>query len=315
MPIAALTKVGLAKEPSWGTTTAPTVLLPVAPPTFSLPFEQILDQGLRGIAAMDFGAYQGVGRAEASLAGPAYPELVGFFFKGILGAESKTGETAPYTHTFSLASTLPSFSIQDENGIQPYRYIGMLLGELGLSYSSAEGALNYTASLTGKTKEDVTASIPADASLMPFLGWTVYATINDVGAVCVIEGEWTLSREIALVYCGSVAEGGTQYPVRAYAGPLEVTGRATLDFLANSDVSRYLSKYQGPFVLDFEYGSGAGLKKLTLTATEMDFGEGPVEIDRSGVHLTLAYSMRAIYNTTDAGQIKVVLKNARDTVY
>ena len=314
MPISALTKVGLAKEPSWGTSTSPTILLPTTPPTFSLPFEQILDQALRGIAAKDFAAYQGVGRTEGSLTGPAYPEELGFFFKGILGAESLVGVSAPYSHTFKLASTLPSFSIQDENGVQPYRYTGMLLGELGLSYSAAEGAVNYTTSFTGKTKENVVAAIPADATLSPFLGWMVYATINGVDA-CVIEGEWTFTREIALVYCGSVAEGGTQYPVKAYAGPLEITGRATLDFLADSDVDRYIDKWQGPFVIDFKYGTGAALKQLTITSTKMDFGEGPVEIDRSGVHLTLAYSMRALYNTTDAGQVEVVLKNARSTVY
>lgn len=313
MPISVLTKVGLAKEPSWGASTVPTILLPTTPPAFTLPFEQILDQELRGIAAKDFAAYQGVGRAEGSLGGPAYPEEVGFFFKGILGAESIDG-SAPWTHTFKLASTVPSFSIQDENGVQPYRYTGMLLAEFGLSYSAAEGALNYTTSYTGKTKENVVAAIPADATLSPFLGWMVYATINGVAA-CVLEGEWTFAREIALVYCGSVAEGGTQYPVRAYAGPLEVTGRATLDFLMDSDVDRYIDKWQGPFVIDFKQGSAAALKQLTITSTKMDFGEGPVEIDRSGVHLTLAYSMRALYNVTDAGQVEVVLKNARSSVY
>ena len=318
MGISALTKVGLALEPIWGTSTAPSILLPVTPPTFSLPFEQILDQGLRGIDARDFAAYQGVGRAECSLEGPAYPEEIGFFFKGMLPSETSIAEGVIWAHTFKLLGVPLSFSIQDDNQVQTHRYVGMMLSELGLSYSLAEGSLTYTTSFTGKTKVDESDPIPLDATSSPFLGWMAYATIGGAAA-CVIEGEWTFSREIALVYCGTTPAGGTQSPINAYAGPLEVTGRATLDFLTPSDVDLYLNKSQVPFVLDFEYGKPplppADMKKLTITATKMDFGEGPVEIDRSGVHLTLAYSMRALYNTTDEGPIQVVLKNSRAAVY
>lgn len=319
MAVSSLTKVGIGKETNWGETVVPAVLLPVAPPSFTEPYEQILDQNLRGIAAKDFAAYQGVGHVEASLTGPFYPLECGYYLLGVMGAEVKSGDAAPYTHAFSLGTTPASFSIEDAHfvtgGPEAYRYLGMMVSELGFTFNAAEGVVECSASLTGKSRSDiVTSVIPADAALAPMRGWMMHSTIGGAAA-CVIEGELTLAREIALVYCGSVGSGGSQAPVKAYAGPLEVTGRMTLDFTADTLVDRYTAKTQEAVVLDFVYGADAALKQLTFTATKVDFGEGPVEIDRSGVYVRLAYSMRMLYNATDVGPIAVSLKNAKDLAY
>lgn len=313
MPVSGLTKVGIAKEASWGTTTAPDVLIPVNPPSFTDNFETILDQAMRGIAAMDFASYQGVQTVEASLEGFAYPKEIGYFIKGILGAESVSG-AGPYDHEFTLATTPPSFSVQDENGVQPYRYTGMMVGELGFTFNAAEGALEFSASLTGKTKESVGSSIPADATSAPFRGWMMCSQIAG-GNVEVMEGELTLSRELGLVYAGSTCSGGSQYAIREYAGPLEVTGGITLDFTADSQVDRYENKTQNKLELNFQYGTGASQKTLKFEMNNCDYGDSPIELDRSGVHVTLAYTLRALYNSTDSGPAKVTLSNAKSDAY
>jgi hypothetical protein len=59
MALAALTKVGIGKETAWGTGAAPTLWLPVEPPGINVEIGQVLDQGLRGVAARDFAAYPG----------------------------------------------------------------------------------------------------------------------------------------------------------------------------------------------------------------------------------------------------------------
>jgi len=318
MPLSVLSKIGVAKEASWGTTTAPTHLIPTEPPTFTVSIENIVDNAIRGVPAADYASYAGVMSTEGSIEGPFYPEETGFWLKGIFGAESVTDpsddDIAPFEHEFIQAATPPSFSIQDENGVQPYRYTGMLVNEFGLTFNAAEETLNYSASFIGKLKEDVTSGIPADATATPFMGWQMYATMNDVGA-CVMEGEITLAREVVLVYCGNTGQGGSQYPVRAYAGPLEVTGSLTLDFTDNDQLDRYLDKTQDELKLDFRYGSDEDLKFFTITFSKNDYGDSPAEIDRGDIHTTISYSIRALYNTTDSGPASAVLGNARDTVY
>lgn len=122
-----------------------------------------------------------------------------------------------------------------------------------------------------------------------------------------LEGELTLSREVALRY----VDGNNQVPQAADLGPLEVTGRATLRYDSIVDYDRFLTKQQPTFQISFDQGSGAAQKQLVFLASKMDFGDGAAEIDRSAVSLTLAYTMRALYNATDAGPCKFTLKNAK----
>jgi len=276
----ALTLVKVGEEADYGDGTL-TTIIPVNPPSATAPYEQILDQGLRGIAARDFAAYQGAGRVEATLEGPCYPEAMNFWAKGILGAAG-----------FVLGSTPPSFAVAINDGGTAYVYKGLMVSELTIRYNAAEGLVTYSTNLIGQKMATTGAFATSHDVSDPPRGWMAYATMG-VSPACVIEGEWTLSREIALLYCASSnVAAEAQYPKNAYAGPLEVTARATLDFTAAALVTRYLNKTQEAFQVAFTYDAHG----LTITAPKMDFGEGPVEIDRSGTYVTLAYSMRALYD-------------------
>jgi len=310
MTVSYLTKVGIARESSWGSSTPPTALLPVDPPTFTVNYDQILDQSLRGLPVMDYAAYQGVGRVEASMEGNFYPEELGYLLYSIMGS-CVSGTAAPYEHTFTVGAHPPALSIQDENDIETYRYTGCLVSELTLTYNAAEGLLRWSASLVGKEKEDnPSGSIPAETTTAPFRGWQVSAAVGAADPFGkIIEGEITLSREITLHF----VDGSLQTPGTAFAGPLEVTGRATVYFDSAALYDRYLNKDQELFQLTWSYGAGTAQKALVFTAHNMDFGEGPAEIDRSGASLTLAYSMRGLYNTDDEGNCKIVLTNSQES--
>lgn len=310
MGVSHLTKVGIAREASWGSSTDPAVLLPVEPPSFTVPHEQILDQGIRGSSSMDYGAYQGAVHVEASLESMAFPEEIGYLLFGILGSCSTSGTAAPYVHTFSLNSNPPSFSIQDENGVQTYRYTGCMINSLTLSFNIAEGAVHWSADFMGKEKGSASGSIPAEATTPPFLGWQATAAIGATSPYGkVTEAELTIAREVVLGY----VDGNAQTPGTAYSGPMEVTGSCTLLFDSNDDYDRYLDKTQEKLAFTFSQGSGASKKELVLTMTKADFGDGAAEIDRSGSNLTLAYTVRALYNPTDGGPIKVKLTNSKSS--
>jgi len=310
MTVSYLTKVGIAKESSWGSSTPPTKLLPVDPPTFTVDYEQILDQSLRGLPVRDYAAYQGVGRVEVSMEGNFYPEELGYLLYSAMGS-CTSGTAAPYEHTFTVGAHPPALSIQDENDIETHRYTGCLVSELTLTFNAAEGLLRWSSTLVGKSKEDSpSGSIPAEATGAPFRGWQVSAAVGAADPFGkIIEGEITLSREITLHF----VDGSLQTPGTAFAGPLEVTGRATVYFDSAALYNRYLNKDQELFQLTWTYGSGTAERTLVFAAHNMDFGEGPVEIDRSGASLTLAYSMRGLYNATDAGNCKFVLTNGQDS--
>lgn len=312
MGLSNLTKLGFGKETTWGDGAAPTCLIPVNPPSITVNYEQILDNSLRGIAAADFESYQGVGHIEGSLEGPFYPNEIGHMLLGIMGTGTYATGTVS-THTFSLSPTTPSYAIQDENGIQTYRYSGVKFGSFGLRFNSAEGMLTYTSSFMGKERtQPATGAIPADATSAPFLGWQSTCTVGSVtGFGKVTEGEINLTREVVLHY----ADSGSQAPAMMYVGPLEVTARATLYFDSQSDYDRYLEKTKEKFEMTWTYGTGTDERELTFTASKMDFGDGAAEIDRSGSSLTLAYTMRALYNTTDGGPCKWTLKNNRTGAY
>lgn len=310
MTVSYLTKVGIAKETTWGSSTPPSYLLPVEPPTFTLNYEQILDQSLRGLPVLDYAAYQGVGQIEASMEGNFYPEELGLLLFSAMGSCATTGGAAPYTHTFTVGSHPPAISIQDENDIETYRYTGCMVSELTLTFNAAEGLLSWSSTMVGKEKVDSPAeAIPAEATTAPFRSWHLCAAIgaqDPLGKI--LEGEITLSRDINLHF----TDCGSQWAGTAFAGPLEVTGRVTIFFDSASDYDRYIDKDQEAFSLTWEYGAGTALKSLEFLATKMDFGDSPAEIDRSEASVTLAYTMRGLYNTTDSGNCQFILKNAED---
>jgi hypothetical protein len=311
MAVSYLTKVGLAKETSWGSSTTPTALLPIDPPTFTVNYEQILDQSLRGLAVLDYAAYQGVGQVEASMEGNFYPEELGMLLFSAMGSCASVGTGSLYQHEFTVGAHPPSLSIQDENDIMTYRYTGCMVSELTLTFNSAEGLLRWSSSLVGKQMvEDPAGAIPEEDTSAPFRSWQMCAAIGAADPLGkILEGEITLSREINLHF----TDCGSQYAGTAFAGPLEVTGRATIFFDAHSDYQRYLDKTQEAFSLTWDYGSGADQRTLVFTANNMDFGDSPAEIDRSDASITLAYTMRGLYHADDAGNCKWTLLNSKES--
>ena len=313
MPVSRDVKIGLARESSWGDGAAPQVMLPIEPPSITEPYEQILDNLYRGINAIDFGAYQGSGRTDASLAGLFYPEELGFLILAMMGAVSSAVAPLPYVHTFTMASQPPSLAVQEEGGVYPSdasdrRFVGMLPSSLTFTFSSSEGLLTWASDLTGKQGTAPGAgSIPSEAITAPFLGW--HAALNIGGANArLIDLELTLEREAATRH----GLDGTQFPAAVYSGGLAVTASMTFDAVDSTELDYVLDHETNAVVISLTYGAGVDLKAVEFTMTELNWGDAPAELDKSGIFITLGVSGRAIYNSTDSGPIKIILSNARE---
>lgn len=292
MPISSLVKIGLMVEPTWGSGGSPVAMYPVDEGGVTNPYEAILDNARRGVVAKDFQIYQGIGRAEASLDGKVFTDIFGYILKCAFGALSTSG-AGPYEHTFTFSGTPPSLCILDDVSVRQNEGMGMMVAELGFSFTPTEGQLSFSLSAEGKQVgtansynwEGAAADIHADDPF--FLGWQGSVALDGT-FFPVVEADFTITREITLHYNLQ----NTQYAGTAYAGAPEITGAFTIDFNDVGDWARYE---------DFEYGSVDVLyyidadNQLKFELGSVSFGEGPVEIDRSGASLTMAYSWRAMY--------------------
>ncbi len=282
-----LTIVNLGTEGSYGGGASSPIVVPITGGSATGLYEPILDQGKRGIAARDFGSYKGPVRAEASLEGDAYNAVIDILAASIIGAGG------------SLSSSPSSLGMILSGGSGSAKAVGLGVTDLTIRFNRAEGALTYSASMIGqKVTSEAALSVAHDVG-KPLMGWNCTITMGDVVG-CLIEGEWSLSREWALLYCGTATPGGIgeEYPSNIYAGPLEVTARFTVDFVGQADLDVAIDKTQGAVTTVFEDEDDANT--LTIAAPLMDYADGPFELDHSGTFVTLVYSCRALYKTADS---------------
>lgn len=305
-------RIGVAREATWGSMPAPQVMIPVEPPTFSEIYEPLLDNLVRGVNVMDMGTYQGVGRLELSLNSFFFPEETPFFLLAMLGAVVTTG-TGPFVHTFSLANQPPSLCLQDEGLVYPggatsRRYGGFLPSSFGLSFSSEEGFLTWTCEGQGSIGTAPGAgTVPVDASGEPFRGWQGTVQFGGVGNTRLLSADITLERELQLRY----AADGLQRPSALHSGAISATCSMVFDATDFVEMDRVLAHAFTTMTLTFTYGAGATLRKLELSIPRLNWGEGPVELDRSGVAVTLSVSGRAIFDRGTGGLVTAVVTNGR----
>ena len=279
----ALTLANLGSESSYGSgADTGVIVVPITGGSATGLYEPVLDQGKRGKAARDFASYKGPVRAEASLEGFAYDDVITHLASSIIGSGGSLN-SSPLTLGMTLSC-----------GNGAVKAVGLGVTELTIRFNRAEGALTYSASMIGqKVTSEVVLATSHDVAKPP-MGWNCTISLGGVTG-CLIEGEWSLSREWALLYCGTGASA--EYPSNAYAGPLEVTARFTVDFVGQADLDVAINKTQGAVstaFLDEDDANG-----VTIAAPLFDYADGPFELDHSGTFVTLVYSGRALYKTAD----------------
>lgn len=301
MAVSSLAKIGVAFEGSWGAGGSPAVVMPVDDWSLTGPYDQVLDNARRGVLAKDFAAYQGIGHSEASFSGPLFPDLIGYPLKAIFGALATTGTTEPYTHTFTFAGTPPSIALTEYNVVRQHQGFGLLCSEFSISFNPTEGILSYSTSWTGQKLGTVSYTFPSELYVgTPFiLGWQGSVALDGT-YFPIIEGEMTISREVALHY--NLRQ--TQYAGTAYVDAPELTGSFTIDYTSGTDYDRYMNHTQGSVDLLFQIDAN---RSLQVQLGSVDFGEGAVELDHSGPAITLGYSWRALYVSALGGPAKAIL--------
>ncbi|WP_407310516.1 phage tail tube protein [Desulfosporosinus sp. SB140] len=303
MPIISYnSRAGLAKETTWGTAiTAPTTWIPFKTLKSEDDIKRVIDDGIRGNLSKDFASYAGVASAKYDLDGMVYPDVFGNLLLAILGQDSVSG-TSPYTHAFTLAATQPpSYTLTDYDGVNERQFAGSILQQLDLKFTT-EGELSKSTKWVSKLST-LAGSIhtPTYGTVQPIVGYQAALTIAGAGNTRLIGGDLSLKRDVKFTF----GANNSQSPTKVNVGKLEVTGKLDFEIDDYTELQYYLNATQPIVVLTFT--SGANI--LTIQMSKCDF-EKIAGIDRSQEMARVSASIRGIYNTTDAGPIKISLVNS-----
>lgn len=72
---------------------------------------------------------------------PAMPGMIGLLLNAALGSDTVTGSSAPYTHTFKAATTLPYYTLYARRDAEYYRVGDSRLSELELSWEGTKALM------------------------------------------------------------------------------------------------------------------------------------------------------------------------------
>lgn len=302
MPIMSFnSKLGAAKETTWGTAvSAPTFWIPVSSGKLEDEVKRVTDSGRRGNLSKDFASYASITTGKAELEGFVHPDLEGNFLLGTFGQDAVTG-TGTYTHAFTLATTQPpSYTLFDYDGFSERAMAGSVIEELGYKFT-VEGELTRSVKFTSKASAATSTHTAAFTNVTPFMGYQCAMTIAGSANVRMIGGEITLKRSTKMTF----GANNSQQPTKANVGQMEVTGKLDFEIDDYTEYNYYLNNTQPTVVLTFTSGTNT----LVFQMTKCDF-EKISGLDRSQEMVRVSANIRALYNATDAGPIKVTLTNS-----
>lgn len=299
--LSALGHIGLAFETAYGTGISPVVYVPYKSVKVDDVIKKVTDDGYRSVLSKDFNVFNVARSGTVDIDTDVYPTLVGYFLKGILGQDSVTGSASPYTHTFKLVNALaPSLTLSDYNAITERQYKGAVMSDLSFKFDT-ESVLELQAKFLSFASATVTSTTPTISTEKPFLGFNLTATLNGTVNQNVVGGSIDIKREAKLIF----GANNTLDPTKAATGRVEITGKLTLDVEDETELQLYLGGSQPALILDFALDSNTDLKfsfgKVDLTKAV---------VDRSQEFIRLDIDFRALYNTTDNGNVTVTLKNS-----
>lgn len=298
--LSALGYAGLAFETQYGQPVNPVFWIPYEGVKIEDDIRKVEDQARRGVLSKTFRVYNTVQSAKIEFDMDAYPELLGYFFKGILGQGTVTG-TGPYTHTFKVVNSLPpSYTIFDYNTITYRQYAGAVLHDLSLKFDT-ENMLKVSAKFESFASVTTTSQANSDTTTDAFRGFQATLQLGGSPNTNLVGGEISIKRDVKLIY----GANNTQNPTKFSAGRIEVTGKLTFDIDDESEWLLYRNGTQPSLQLLFTRDANTTLQ---FTCSKIDITKA--HIDRSQEFLRVDMDFKALYNTTDAGMIQIQLKNS-----
>ena len=262
-------------------------------------------------SGMQSGTFEGFRNAGGSIDIPAYYDGIGVLIKAALGSLATTGGSAPYTHTYTPASTLPSLTIQFQRGTNladsREDFLGMKVNTMTIS-AEAGSEMTISFDLIGKDADaraaNIVSDFPSHDEILHFeagslsLGSSFSPTSLDIRSF-----ELTLSNAIdRRNLLGSKLTGE---PV--FTDLREVTMSVTCDVTDNTLYNASLAGTQDDVSLQFTRTAETNHHfKMTLSnATIEDYNDNITAFGR----VERTFTFRGTANATNAG-LTIEIKNA-----
>lgn len=300
--------LGLAKEVTQGTSVAPTFWIPETKLDGMEPkIEQIRDESIRGNDSVLQASQQGTIHSEPAFDTYAYPELIPYLFRAIVGPDTVTG-TSSYTHTFGQPANLaqpPTWTLTEVDGVQPRSVPGCMLSELGIKVD-AKAAVTLTTKWIGwpAVNQGTPGSYTPDVTTTN-LSWAATCKVNAVGVDRLVSCDMTIKRAVEPIFTAN----GVQTPRQVFADALEVDGKAKVIYESfTADMTDYLNNNQTPFEIDLANGTQTASLRMTKAARVT------AAKDRQK-WLQLDLDISGVFNTTDAGSLLATVVNSVSTAY
>lgn len=297
--------VGIGKEAAWGTPVAADYYLSAKSPSFEDIINYIKDDGARGAMATTYAVYPGPGNGMAKTEFPVFVDSIGRLLGGIIGPDTVAGTAAPYSHTFQLAGGQPaSLTVLHNDGLEVRQYAGARLTELAFKWS--EGA-ELTGTMQADTMLSVVAGVttPAFPTAFPAMeGWMASCTLGGANDAQLVGLDLTLKRKAYIQH----AANGNQGPSSIIAKGLEVTGKATFDYAATTELNDFLNNTQPAFVVTLTNGTYS----VKLQMSKCAFLKAPFS-GKDVVQLDVDFE--GLNNATDGGPIEAVVVNGVSAAY
>lgn len=297
--------LGIGKETTPGTAVAATRWLPQ---TAFDPVEDptpLVDNGMRGSMASEYGLVMGPQSTNGSLAGAGYMDTLGDLLYNILGGYAVGAPVSSvYPHTFSLLNSgsgqPPTHTLVDFHNMttsvlaRVYPYA--VLSELVLS-GNAAGLFQVTAKWSANPSAPA-GSTPTNAPTAEVVipAWRSTISVGGSGAANLTDWSLTISRNIVVQHTAD----GTQAPYGLFRGEVTVAGKAS--FVAADEsplITQFLANQQPAIVLVVDNGGATtAVRKCTLTMTK---GAYDSAVQKNDTLMGWDVTWKAIANSTDVG--------------
>lgn len=308
--LTALGYLGIAKETTWGTAIAPTLYIPYDSIKVEDDLRKSTDEGRRGVLSKEFAVYNTTRLTKIDVETLAYPDVIPNFLMGILGKDTVSGASSPYTHKFQVNDSAgTSYTLADYNviaGSNERRYAGGVIDDVAFKFDD-DGMVKVSAKFQAKVSgTPVAKSTPTQNVNQPFMGWMASLQLNGSSNNNLLGGEVTFKRANQLLFAGN----STQDPTRAVQGRIEINGKLTFDVNDETEYNLFLNGTQQSIQVQFQVSAS---NSLTFLFSKTDIKKASV--DRGGEFIRVDLEFSALYNTTDSGLCQVSLVNSQATAY
>lgn len=224
---------------------------------------------------------------------------------------SSVAVTTTTTHTFKQnapATRPPSWSISTYEGVDYRGWPGCQIGELQLKIDP-KATVTAQVKFAGYPEQTVSSFTYAGSTIQPNLGWGWTMTNAGGSSTRGLTLDLTFKRATDALHTSD----GVQAPREVFPAALELDGTYKAIYENATDYNLYLNNTQTATVATVTKPIAFGGESLTVTMTQSGWPKGTRNL--SGNYVDASFSLKGIFNATDAGVAAVVLKNFTTSAY